>query len=498
MTATEQPLQEERLSAYVAKLQQMKESRAVREILERELLLEFIRLNQSRINEFPLIETQQRSISELFTLRGLEDPLYEHVKAIIGNFIQTLNRYGKALENSDEDSRRSLIPDLSNLEVLLVKCIQGVVYITALTLDNVAETLATYFGDDAYKAIDDITVQEELGVRFWQRHIEHFIGKTVESAFVKMVSEERFTLRKEGNMLAMTYRFDDLLSYLGATPAPPDKSRIQQQFENQEADFETRKNRKLVLDYLRAEFSDTGKGFSTTDIGHIGQLVCIDPSSRQLSAALTFLHTGIQPEGMELTREQAVFITEQVQALASGMAIGLNVMREDFLRAPQMFSAKEINAIRNMLGPFDLNGLHRVLGFMLESQFMAILRQRFGEDAGKMQVRSLRERRVAASQVLALEDLGMNRIRRNKLWRQDPDANDYMLFQMHTVQELQRLLQLFQMESPLVRAVAKLWETARFKLEIKVGINLDLLSRTTTNLNQKLAEILSRFGISSL
>src|SRR5690554_5356426 len=118
MEPTDNMSQQERFSAYAARLSKMKESRAVREILERELLLEFIRINRGRINEFPLIEAQQRSISELFTLRGLEDPQYERVKNIITGFIQCLNKYGKALENQNPDETQQLIPELSNLEVL--------------------------------------------------------------------------------------------------------------------------------------------------------------------------------------------------------------------------------------------------------------------------------------------------------------------------------------------------------------------------------------------
>jgi hypothetical protein len=59
-------------------------------------------------------------------------------------------------------------------------------------------------------------------------------------------------------------------------------------------------------------------------------------------------------------------------------------------------------------------------------------------------------------------------------------------------------MHLFQMEAALTDAVTKLWDSAAFKVDIRVHINLELLSRTTTNLNQKLAEILARFGISRL
>lgn len=252
MEPTDNMSQQERFSAYAARLSKMKESRAVREILERELLLEFIRINRGRINEFPLIEAQQRSISELFTLRGLEDPQYERVKNIITGFIQCLNKYGKALENQNPDETQQLIPELSNLEVLLVKSIQGVVFVSALTLDNLSETLTGYFGEQAYKTIDTIIQEEELGVRLWQRYFEAFIDSSVETAFAAMTREEQFSLGREGNLLVLTYRFDNLLRTLDVSPAAPEKSRIQLRFEDEDASFESRRTRKLVMDFLRA------------------------------------------------------------------------------------------------------------------------------------------------------------------------------------------------------------------------------------------------------
>ncbi|MBL3582114.1 hypothetical protein [Oleidesulfovibrio alaskensis] len=498
MEPTDNMSQQERFSAYAARLSKMKESRAVREILERELLLEFIRINRGRINEFPLIEAQQRSISELFTLRGLEDPQYERVKNIITGFIQCLNKYGKALENQNPDETQQLIPELSNLEVLLVKSIQGVVFVSALTLDNLSETLTGYFGEQAYKTIDTIIQEEELGVRLWQRYFEAFIDSSVETAFAAMTREEQFSLGREGNLLVLTYRFDNLLRTLDVSPAAPEKSRIQLRFEDEDASFESRRTRKLVMDFLRAEMARTDKPCSESDLAHVSQLICIDPCTAQLDAARTFLHSGAQPEGTTFTRDSALFVLEQVAAIAAGVIIGLNVMREDFLRAPQMLTPKELSVIRALLGPFSLRGLHRVISFVLESQFVAILRRCFGEDAGKMQIRTVRERRVPAAAVADLEKLGMNRIRRNKIWRQDPDDDESMLFLMASVQELQNIMHLFQMETALTDAVTKLWDSAAFKVDIRVHINLELLSRTTTNLNQKLAEILARFGISRL
>jgi len=61
---------EQRIEAYQAKLKQLKGRSALREVVERELLLEFIRVNRQNINEFPMLESQQDSVIAVLCQRS--------------------------------------------------------------------------------------------------------------------------------------------------------------------------------------------------------------------------------------------------------------------------------------------------------------------------------------------------------------------------------------------------------------------------------------------
>jgi hypothetical protein len=51
------------------------------------------------------------------------------------------------------------------------------------------------------------------------------------------------------------------------------------------------------------------------------------------------------------------------------------------------------------------------------------------------------------------------------------------------------------MEEPLLLRTVQLWESASFKVEFWLIINLKLIARTTKNIKGKVSEILSAFGV---
>ena len=53
---------ESRFAACLAKLEELKTVKARREVMEERVFLEFLRVNRGRLNEFPLLETEQQSL----------------------------------------------------------------------------------------------------------------------------------------------------------------------------------------------------------------------------------------------------------------------------------------------------------------------------------------------------------------------------------------------------------------------------------------------------
>lgn len=497
------PPPEERLAAYVACLAATKDRRAVREVVEREVLLCLIRTNSDRINEYPLLETQQRSIIEILAARGAVDPLHEHIRKLVAEFVAQLGQFAKPGGADSGQLRIGLV----NTETLLLKCVQGVVYTTALCTDNFIETLVRAYGEEALGPSDAITESTELDEQFWRKHFAHFVAGLVDEAYDAIMGQEAFSLTKERSLLVIRYPFDALLERLCRTPKPLDKTRVQTLFEFETRDFASRKARKLVHDILLGMAARPGYPFAQGDIDFISQIVCIDPAAKEMERMQTLLLSGGMPGAdgeaaeappAEVNAEQVQFLRDQVLGMACSVAITLNLLREDFLRALDGFSPKETAIVRRTLGDFSLPCLGKALQSLLEFQFVTLLRRRAGEDMGKIHIRTRKERRTSVAAVETLFDSGLTRIRRNKLWQQDPGRANMLLFRPQTATELESLLHLLQIEPQLAREIGSLWTDASFRVEFALYISLDLLARSTTNLNQRLAELLARFGITRL
>lgn len=492
------PSPQQRIAAYWNVLKNHKERKTVREILEREVLFSFITTNKSRINEFPLLETQQQAIVDFLSSRVLGDPLHEHTASLLSFFINQLGKYGTLLSAGDTPGAEGEVPGLLNHESLLLKAVQSVVYTTSLAVDNFTEILIRYYGEQALGPIDAIMEKVELGEQFWKESFDHFITTLVDCAYREITANQLYTVRKEKSQLILRFGFDDIVSRLKHTDKQVEKTRAQMMYE-QGATFEIRKARKLVAEHLARLSAKPEYPFNPADISHIAHVVCMDPAGVSFPAAAGLLASAaeieaVDAEGKAMTQESARFIMEQVLTMACSSAVALNAMRQDLLKSLQMFESREAAYIMNQVGVFDMIALERTLYTMLEYQFLAILRQRAGEDIGKMQIRSTRLRRVREEDLAPLVDMGLNRIRKNKLWLKDPDGNGTLLFARQNQAEFLELVQLMQLEPPLAREVFSLWQRAGFKVVFSLHLNLDLIARTTTNLNQRLSEIFIRLG----
>lgn len=491
---------QQRMAAYWEVLKEHKEKKTIRELMEREVLLCFISINKDRINEYPLLLPQQHAIIDFLTTRAQGHPLHEHTGSLITFFINQLNKFGSLLSAGDTAGAEGEVSDLVNQESLLLKAVQAVVYTTALTVDNFTEVLIRHYGEEALPAIDAIMEKVELGEKFWKDNFDHFITRLADSAYREMTANQLYQVRKEKSQIVLRFNFDDLLSRLKRTSKSIEKTRAQSIYETSLHTFEARKARKRLADHLAKLAQKPEYPFTLSDIPYLTSILCMDPAGLSFEAAYTFLqsHNSAEPlkdaEGRELSQNSARFIFEQVLTMACAASVSLNILRQDFQKSLHMFENKEAAHIMALLGIFDLASIERAFFAMLEFQFIAILRQRSGEDSGKMQIRSMRLRRAKNKDIDRLTELGLNRIRKNKLWLKDPENDEYLLFAKQTPAEFKAILDIMHLEPKLARAILALWQKAHFKVFISVHLNIDLISRTTTNLNQRLAEIFLRFG----
>jgi|MTBAKSStandDraft_2_1061841.scaffolds.fasta_scaffold00063_61 hypothetical protein len=499
--------QAQRIAAYADKLSQLKARSALREVMERELLLEFIRANRGTINEYPLLETQQNTIINLLCQRSGDHPAYEYVRKLTGSFIALLAHYSRAKEGTEAERTEQLRVQLDNAEALLIKCLQGVVYALGLITDNFEELVLRHFGAQGLDKYNGLIQQMELDQNFWRAFIERFVASQVKAAYEDIQANERYSLTREGQQLFIRYAFDDILARLNPTSAKIEKTRIQAAFERSATDPEGQKTQKVVLSCLNKGLSFMPEGvLSRADVEFIGRIVCIDEATRELRDRylehLWASRNRAEEAGGEAPAEAPAmdpkalqFLVDQAVAEGVGAVIAVGVTREIFAQALNAFAPAATESIKALMGAFDFDSLERVLFYLLENQFLHLLRDLAAPEGGKLLVRSLRLRRTPQQGVEELFAKGLTKIRKAKIWSQDPARPDMLVFRQRTGRELAATLTLLQMEETLSLAVLALWEAAGLKIEAVAQVDLEMVSRTTTNMRVRLAEILGRFGI---
>ncbi|QGY38745.1 hypothetical protein GM415_00845 [Pseudodesulfovibrio cashew] len=495
---------EQRLEIYQRKLRALKDRSSLREVMERELLLKFIEVNHSSINEYPLLPAQQKSVVELLCGR-IGHPGYEFIHKHIGDFIVLLVHYEKAGKVGDKEKAAELRARLVNTESMLIKCVQGIVYTMALITDNFEEIVLRHFGQSALKKYSELIEKYELDERFWTAFVEEFVATQVEEAHKEILEGEKFNISKERNFLIIRFLFDDILSKLNPTSQAIDKTRIQKSYLASLEDEATTRRSKLVQSILVKGVSSLPKAdtIPQKEFVQAARITCMDPVAQDFEKAYANRVTqakeqkakGETPDPEKAKREQLEFkfLMDQVIGAGVGAAIAIGRTSDHFYRAMEEFVPEQISGIRSLSHDFTFATLERILYFLLENHTIHILRETGRSEGGKIQVRSGRARRAPAAEVDALP--GMTKIRKTQLFANDVTREDTLLFKPKTAKQMASAMAMLSLEPELQAALSRIWKEAAFRVDIMVLLNLELIAKTTTNLQNKLAEILEKYGV---
>lgn len=482
-----------RLDAYLATLRPLKERGAVREVLERELLLTFIQVNSGGINEYPMLETQQRSIVSILCRRS-DHPADVMLRKLATNFPLLLNRLDKELAAGDQAAADQTAAQARNTESLLMKSVQGMVFAMGLTTDNFEELIMRHFGAPGLSQFSELIKAHELDQGFWREFVERFIAQHVEEGYGQLTGSGKFALSKDGQQVLVRFLFDDVLATLHDTPGQIEKTRIQTAFEEASTDDPARQAlRRTVQASLTRALAFLPAEMLAEHLESAALIVCLDALAPDLAAAMqahTSGHTRPDEEAKPLA-----FLLEQAVAMALGAILVLSQTREQFLSALAALRSDEIEAVRALAQGLTIESLERVLFFLLESAFVRLLREKARDEGGKVLVRTALSKRTPVPAVDALAARGMTRIRKNQIWIQDPSRPDMLLFKVRSLQQLASLAGVLQLEEPLANIVRALWERAPLRRDFIVAIDLAQVARATQNVKGRLAEILGKFGV---
>ncbi len=484
-----------RFAACLGRLEELKAVKARREVLEERVFLEFLRANRSRINEFPLLETEQQSLMDML-LRRAEGRHggHEFIRDRFMAYLVELNHYGKARAVGDDAAVEKLAHRLERAETTLAKCLQGAVYATSLIKDNFSDAVIRHFGETSLGKIEEITSTLVFDEQYWKAYIERFIKEEVRGAYDDILAERRYRLLREGRLLIVAFPFDAVLAKLQGTTKAISKTRVQTAFdevagtEAGRADLETAESilsRADLPAWDRRQSRD-----ETLFAARVAAMDAVTAASRNADAAET---PDDQDAALAEARQEAR--QEQITALCVGAATALRVVCEDFSRGLRDFAPKERAFLVQQAGSFDAGRLGQVLEHIMEFDFASLLREKGEADAGRIQVRAARTRRVPRTGVDALTGTGLNKVRRKQFFEDDPDAPEALLFRPKNAAELEERLRLFQIEPELARPLVGLWENAHHKVDLYVCINLTALGKVAANLPARITEILGRYGI---
>lgn len=499
---------EQRLTAYQNKLNALKERSALREVMERELLFEFIRINHGNINEYPLLKAQQNSVVELLSGRA-GHPGYEFIHSLVAHFIVQLAHYGKAVKVGDTVRIADLQTGLINTESILIKCVQGIVYAMALITDNFEELVLRYFGQEALHEYSSLIEKFELNASFWKAFVKQFIASRVEEAHKEIIDGEKYNISKEKNFLVIRFLFDDILAKLNPTGQVIEKTRIQKSYVNSRTEFDGRKQAKIVQTMLVKGLAGLSqvKTISANEFLQAARTACIDPvagkfekqyQQRIVEARASQDNPGtvVQKDPVAAKQEQIEFkfLLDQIIALGVGAAIAIGMTSDHLYKALEAFVPDQIKGIKPLAKDFSIPTLEKILYFLLENHTIHILKEAGRDEGGKIQVRSGRARRVHLDSVDALP--GISKIRKKQIFANDVTRENMLLFKPKTAKQMAETMSMLNLEPELQKEISILWKDALFRVDIMVLINLELVARTTTNLTVKLSEILGKYGLS--
>ncbi|QLA15147.1 hypothetical protein [Desulfolutivibrio sulfoxidireducens] len=483
--------QKDRLAACLALHEDLKERKARREVQEERVFLEFIRVNRDRINEFPLLDIEQKGLIDILLRRGADHPGQAFIKGLIGEFIAELNKYGKALAVGAEAEAEAHLKELVGAEALLVKCVQGAVYACSLVKDNVSDSIILHFGESALEKIEEITERLEFDETWWRACLDTFVRERIAAGHAGIVARERYTVFREGGFAGVRLPFDEVLATLRGTDKVIQKTRVQSAYEDREENEEGRRVVAFLAAFLASGQNPvTEAGASPSTVRHLARIAAMDPAGTEYAGAAT-------PE-TEDDSARYDFLAAQVTALASGAALVLSVAARDFDRAIRDFDARERRLILSLAGHFERARLERLVPLILEFAYLQVLRDMGREEGGKVVIRTVRARRAVAAEVMALADPdggGLTRIGRRRLFETEPGRPDMLAWKPRTLEEMNALCAVLQLDEAVAARIAALWETAPFRVEFLVAVNLEAVAKVTSNPAHRVAEILARFGV---
>ncbi|WP_243359943.1 hypothetical protein [Fundidesulfovibrio terrae] len=499
-----------RIDTYLPVLRRLKETSARREVMEREILLSVLLANRDRIAEAPVPEGDQQALVNVVSSLSQPYPAHAHYQDWMSQFLAALNQYEVAQRTGAKDQTATLLDQLSNMEALLAKCLQGYIILSGVVRDEFNDVILARFGEAALSDIDELSHAGVSNDHYWKELLERFAFGFVNKAYAEMLEKQHFKMSREGAFIAVRFPLDAILEQMPGTDKTIDKTRLQASFEAGRQDPLASRAAAAVAQILAGmQKPMLSPKSSRHDFELLGAVAAMDP------AMSAFVDVFVDGKPMEDDASEAdadtsergperraarlsarkEFLKAQLVAMAAGAALAMGVLREDLGRALQNFTAKEQEKLLQVAGAFDPDALALAHTLMLEYALCRLMTGKIEDEGGKVQVKCFKQHRASRRDVEALAGKGFNRIRQKVFFDEDPASPDRLLFKAKSGQDLAETLRMSNIEPALAHAVSGLWTKMDFKAEAVALINLTMVAKATQNVQAKVGEILAKLGV---
>lgn len=489
------PQSSERFTALCEALEKAKAASALREVIQQDILMEMMLINRSRLDEFPNLEHQQKSVLRLIFLRGRDHPGLDFLRKRLDSFLALLNRYDKARLNGNTEETKALEPEMANLEQVILKFAQGVIYTMAFVLDNFTSGLVAYLGEEARQKSDEIFLSAPFDDTFWRENFKCFIADPMDSLYSSVISASDYIVRKTGGQFIIAFALDVILRHRSYSGADPGETSLQKTYREKGTEFASRKLHKALGEYFHTLPEIAGGPFGTaTGLTHTARMACLDSNAERFVNMLVAKKVGTSEE---TSPEEFQLVKDSVEAIGVATVMTKELIKEDMTKALKAILPAETEALLRIIGDFEREAFDAAGQILLEVAFISELRKRLSQDSGRATVKAVPHRRLSLAALEKLETAGLSRIRRRQIFYSDPSKPEFLRFKVHSEKELRDQLAFLAIPEKLTGILLEGWKKADRTIDYLVVINLGLIAKTTTNVAAKLKDILKNLGIHS-
>ena len=144
-----------RFSSYCRRMQELREGNISDEYLNRELLVDFLRINSDMISDLPKNTMQQIGVVNLVCQRAFKHSKYSNLDNIVQSFVTDVSRMMSTNPKEEPDLFEKRFGFAYNAELLLLRLLQSVIRVQADVVGSFRDIIASIYGKTGVEKFDE-------------------------------------------------------------------------------------------------------------------------------------------------------------------------------------------------------------------------------------------------------------------------------------------------------------------------------------------------------